>query len=136
LMAGRSLLSDHVEIRKNLGTVPNISAKPEEIQQVFFNIIRNGIQAMDGRGVLEISSRQEDSRVRIQVQDRGPGMHKENLGKIFDPFFTTKGPDEGEGLGLYIVQQIVKKYDGTINVESQEGTGTTFTIQFPIAGAD
>ncbi len=135
-MAGRSSLSNRVEIRKDFGTVPSISAKPEEIQQVFFNIIRNGIQAMDGEGILEIRSYHEDDRVQIQIQDRGLGMHDERLGKIFDPFFTTKGPDEGDGLGLYIVQQIVKKYDGTISVESQEGTGTTFTIQFPVAGAD
>jgi len=135
-MAGRSSLSDRVEIRKNLEAVANILAKPEEIQQVFFNIIRNGIQAMDGKGSLEISSLQQGDRVQIQIQDRGSGMHEERLAKIFDPFFSTKGPDEGDGLGLYIVQQIVKKYDGTISVESQEGTGTTFTIQFPIAGAD
>lgn len=136
LMAKRSLLSDRVEIRKKLETVSDISAKPEEIQQIFFNIIRNGIQAMDGEGVLDINSRQEGDRVRVQIQDQGQGMHDERLGKIFDPFFTTKGPDEGDGLGLYIVQQIVKKYDGIISVESQEGTGTTFTIQFPIVEAD
>lgn len=135
-VARRSLESDDIEIRQDTVPIPEILAKPEEIQQVFFNIIRNGIQAMDGKGVLEISSRREDNRVRIQVRDRGSGMPVENLGKIFDPFFTTKGPDEGEGLGLYIVQQIVKKYDGNIRVESQEGVGTTFTILFPIVAED
>jgi signal transduction histidine kinase len=136
LVAKRSLQSDAIEYRQNTNPLPEILAKSEEIQQVLFNIIRNGIQAMNGQGILEISSRQEDNQVRIQIQDRGLGMPEGNLGKIFDPFFTTKGPDEGEGLGLYIAQQIVQKYDGTISVESREGVGAIFTIQFPIAGSD
>ncbi len=135
-VAKRSLQSDAIEVRQNTMPVPGILAKPEEIQQVLFNIIRNGIQAMNGKGILEISSCRQDNRVRIQIRDQGSGMPKENLGKIFDPFYTTRGPDEGEGLGLYIVQQIVNKYDGTISVESQKGVGTTFTIQFPVAEAD
>jgi signal transduction histidine kinase len=69
--------------------------------------------------------------IRICIRDTGRGIPTEHLGKIFDPFFTTKGPDEGEGLGMYIVQQIINKYDGTISVESQEGKGTKVTIQFP-----
>ncbi len=136
LVAKRLFQSDSIELRQNTMPVAEILAKSEEIQQVLFNIIRNGVQAMNGKGILQISSRQENSRVQIQVQDQGSGIPEESLGKIFDPFFTTKGPDEGEGLGLYIVQQIVKKYDGTISIESQEGVGTTFTIQFPIAGTD
>ena len=130
-LARRSMLSDHVEIRTDLRPVPGISAKPEEIQQAFFNIIRNGIQAMHGKGILEITSREKDHQVWIQIRDKGLGIPKEHQAKIFDPFFTTKGPDEGEGLGLYIVQQIVKKYQGTITLESREGAGTSFTIQFP-----
>ena len=130
-MAKRSLLDDRIEIRQNLAPVPNISAKPEEIQQVFFNVIRNGIQAMAGKGVLEITTTLEDSQVCIRIRDTGTGIRAEHLGKIFDPFFTTKGPDEGEGLGMYIVKNIVNKYNGTIMLESQEGKGTTVTIRFP-----
>jgi signal transduction histidine kinase len=131
-MAKRSLLSNHVVIKENLTPVPVISAKSEEIQQTFFNIIRNGIQAMKGRGTLEIDSCQKDKRVWVRIRDTGSGIATEHLGKIFDPFFTTKGPDEGEGLGMYIVQQIVKKYGGTITLESKEGVGTAVTIEFPI----
>jgi C4-dicarboxylate-specific signal transduction histidine kinase len=131
-MARRSLLSDHVEIRENLMPVSRLSAKSEEIQQAFFNVIRNGMQAMKGRGILEITSRQEGNRVWIRIRDTGVGIPAEHLGKIYDPFFTTKGPDEGEGLGLYIVQQIVNKYAGTITLESKEGRGTVCTIQFPV----
>jgi len=130
-MARLSRLDDHIEIRQDLAPVPNISAKPEEIKQVFFNIIRNGMQAMAGEGILSLSTSLEDDQVCIRIRDTGAGIKEENLGKIFDPFFTTKGPDEGEGLGMYIVQKIIKKYGGAIAVESEEGKGTTFTITFP-----
>ncbi|MBI4936738.1 MAG: PAS domain S-box protein [Nitrosomonadales bacterium] len=130
-MAKHSMLDDRIEIRQNFAPVPAIAAKPEEIQQVFFNIIRNGIQAMAGRGVLEIATVREGSQACIRIKDTGTGIRAEHLGKIFDPFFTTKGPDEGEGLGMYIVQKIVNKYNGTIALESQENKGTTVTIRFP-----
>jgi signal transduction histidine kinase len=129
----RSLENNQVKIRENLLPVPMILAKPEEIQQVFFNIMHNGVQAMGANGSLEISSYDEDDQVCVKISDEGAGIRKELLGKIFDPFFSTKGPDQGDGLGLYIVDQITKKYNGDISVESREGVGTTFTISFPIA---
>ncbi len=130
-MAKLSLLNDRIEIRQNFLPVPYISAKPEEIQQVFFNIIRNGIQAMAGKGILEVATTLEGGQVCIRIQDTGTGIRAEHLGKIFDPFFTTKGPDEGEGLGMFIVQKIVNKYNGAITLESQAGKGTAVTIRFP-----
>ena len=131
-MATQSRFSVHIEIRKNFTAVPSILAKPEEIQQIFFNIILNGMQAMQGKGILEISSREEGGFIRVAIQDQGSGIPEENLGKIFDPFFTTKGPDEGDGLGLFIVEQILKKYDGKITVQSQEGAGSICNVQLPI----
>ena len=131
-MVEQSLLGDGVEIRERLAPVPGISAKPEEIRQVFFNIIRNGVQAMDEKGTVEIESRVDDGQVAVLIRDTGPGISKEHQRKIFDPFFTTKGPDEGEGLGLFIVQQIVKKYDGEITVDSENGAGAVFSIRFPV----
>jgi signal transduction histidine kinase len=68
----------------------------------------------------------------VVIRDTGPGISKDHQRKIFDPFFTTKGPDEGEGLGLFIVQQIVKKYDGEITVDSENGVGAVFSIRFPV----
>jgi len=136
VMAKISRLDDHIEIRQNFEPVPKISATHEEMKQVFFNIIRNGMQAMSGEGVLDVATSLEDNQVCIRITDMGHGIKKENLGKIFDPFFTTKGPDEGEGLGMYIVQQIVNKYDGAISVESEEGKGATFTIRFPAVEPD
>jgi len=131
-MAKLTQLDDRIEIRQDFAPVPKIIAKPEEIQQVFFNIIRNGIQAMVGKkGILEITTSLEDSQVCIRIRDTGTGIRTEHLGKIFDPFFTTKGPDEGEGLGMYIVQKIINKYDGAITLESEVGKGTTVTVRFP-----
>lgn len=131
-MAKRSLLSDHVEIRESFVPVAAILAKPEEIQQALYNVTRNAIQAMMDGGTLEVSSHQQGDSVEMTIRDTGLGMSKEQLNKVYDPFFTTKGPDEGEGLGLYIVRQIVEKYAGRIAFESEEGKGTVCTIQFPV----
>jgi len=69
----------------------------------------------------------------VRIQDSGTGIPNEHLKRVFDPFFTTKGPDEGEGLGLYIVRQIVTRYRGTIDVENAAGGGARFVIRFPIS---
>jgi signal transduction histidine kinase len=132
-MVDHSLLSDHVEVKKNLGPVAGILAKPEELRQVFFNVIRNGIQAIEGKGILEIDSWQEGGQVSVRIRDTGSGIPKNHQGKVFDPFFTTKGPDQGQGLGLYIVKQVVEKYDGTVSLESEEGVGTVCCLQLPVA---
>lgn len=131
-MIRRTLLGDHVKIKEDLAPLPGIPAKPEEIQQVFFNVIRNGVQAMENKGTVEIVSRREGARVSVRIKDTGKGIPAKNLEKIFDPFFTTKGPDEGEGLGLYVVQKIINKYSGTIAFESREGKGTVCIIEFPV----
>ena len=131
-MARLSLLADTIEIDQRLGPVPAISAKSEDIQQALFNVIRNGLQAIGREGTLKIESVREGDRVSVRISDTGAGIPSGNLAKIYDPFFTTKGPDEGEGIGLFVVQQIVKKYDGTIEFESDVGKGTVCTIVFSI----
>lgn len=132
-MARRSLLSDHIRIKLDLGSVRAIRAKSEDIQQALYNVVRNAIQAMKEGGALDISSREEGAQVAVRVRDTGAGIPAEHLRRIFDPFFTTKGPDEGDGLGLYIVRQIVEKYRGTIAFESNRNEGTVCTIRFPAA---
>ncbi|MEA3273748.1 MAG: sensor histidine kinase [Pseudomonadota bacterium] len=127
-----ALLDDQVRIDLDLRPIPPLWAKADEIQQVFLNIIRNGLQAMRNQGVLDIAAWREDERILIAIADTGPGIAEEDLDKIFDPFFTTKGPDEGEGLGLYVVRQIVRKYEGSIEVESRRGEGTRFRLTFPV----
>ncbi|MDP6707484.1 MAG: PAS domain S-box protein [Alphaproteobacteria bacterium] len=131
-MAELSLQGGDLEIHQRLEPVPPIGAKPEEVQQAFFNVIRNGLQAIGSHGTMEIESRQTGERVSVRIRDSGAGIEAKDLVKIYDPFFTTKDPDEGEGLGLFVVQQIVKKYSGTIEYQSEVGQGTLCTIEFPI----
>ncbi len=108
-----------------------VLANPDELLQVFVNLMTNAIQAMNGRGTLTLSTWSQDGQAKISISDTGPGIPKENLEKIFEAFFTTKPPGKGTGLGLHNVREIVKRYGGNLTVESQVGTGTTFTMEFP-----
>jgi two-component system, LuxR family, sensor kinase FixL len=130
-MAQLSLRADSIEINQRLDAAPVIFAKFEDIQQAFFNVIRNGLQAIGQAGTLEIESTFEADQVMIRIRDTGAGIAPEDLAKIYDPFFTTKGPEEGEGIGLFVVRQIVAKYSGGIDFESRVGEGTVCTITFP-----
>ena len=122
-----------VEVIKKFQSIEKIQANMGEIQQVFTNLITNAFQAMDGQsGNLVLSTRSLKDSVEVKVSDHGVGIPQKYLNQIFDPFFTTKNPGEGTGLGLNIVYRIVTKYEGTIDVESKEQVGTTFTIKFPI----
>jgi PAS domain S-box-containing protein len=126
-----------VEVVKNFQSIEKIRANAGEIQQVFTNLITNAFQAMDGKqSPLTLSTRSFKDSVEVKVSDHGMGIPQKFLGQIFDPFFTTKNPGEGTGLGLNIVYRIVTKYEGTIDVESKEQVGTTFTIKFPTRRVD
>lgn len=127
--------SDDIVLEKHYGTLSKIQARPEEIQQVFLNIIRNGVQAMEGKGTLTIRSFQENGEIVVSIRDTGPGIQEEHLSRIFDPFFTTKEQGSGTGLGLNIVHKVVEKYGGSIDVKSQVGKGTMFIITLPTARA-
>ncbi len=130
-MALLASYSSDIKLEQSLGKLSPIMAKPEEIQQVFHNIIRNSVQAMQGKGEITVSSTLEEQQVVVQIQDNGPGIPKEFALKIFDPFFTTKAQGEGTGLGLNLVHRIVKKYGGEISMESNVGQGARFIISFP-----
>ena len=132
-LAQRTANGNQIDFSITNDPSPEVLAKSEDIQHVLFNIVRNAIQAMDGKGRIEIHTTQEEDWVRVSIQDNGPGIPDENLKRIFDPFFTTKGPDEGEGLGLYIVRQIISRYQGTIEVDNAVVGGTRFVIRFPFA---
>jgi signal transduction histidine kinase len=125
--------TNSVEVVKKFQSFEKIEANVGEVQQVFTNLITNAFQAMDGKGgMLTLSTRSLKDSVEVKVSDNGMGIPQEYLKKIFDPFFTTKKIGEGTGLGLNIVYRIVTKYEGTIDVESKERMGTTFTIKFPL----
>ena len=131
-MVNTSLKNDNVVINCQLQSLPEILAKSEEIQQILFNIIRNAVQSIYKKGEVNVTTQCQDGWVIVCIQDTGKGISEAEKNKVFDPFFTTKGPDEGEGLGLYVVQKIVQKYQGKIDLESKRGVGSTFTIQLPV----
>jgi signal transduction histidine kinase len=131
--------AQHVEVASQLGeTLPAILADPDQLGRVFENIIHNAIQAMPEGGRLviesEVSSKGSQSDcpcwMVISVTDTGVGIPKENLGKIFEPLVTSK--TKGIGLGLAITKSLVEGHGGTIEVESKEGKGSTFTVRFPL----
>jgi two-component system, NtrC family, sensor kinase len=130
-MALMASYTDDIELEKNYSQLAQIKAKPEEIQQIYLNIIRNAVQAMEGKGKLTITSSRDNGMIVTTIQDTGPGIPQEYLSKVFDPFFTTKDQGKGTGLGLNVVHRLVEKYGGSISVESTVGEGTTFTISFP-----
>ena len=125
----RTQRSDEVDIVWTRQPVAEVPGKPDELQQALFNVIRNAVQACGKHGVIRIGLEEHDDSVDVLVSDNGPGIPEEHRSKVFDPFFSTKGPDDGEGLGLYIVRQIVSRHGGDIQVTS--GEGTTFTLRFP-----
>ncbi|CAI2717724.1 ATP-binding protein [Nitrospina watsonii] len=127
--------SDDIALEKHYGELPKLNAKPEEIQQVFLNIVRNAVQAMEGKGTLTLKTFLQNDNIMISVRDTGPGIAEEHLTRIFDPFFTTKEQGSGTGLGLNIVHKVVEKYGGRIDVKSQPGKGTTFIITLPTASS-
>jgi two-component system, NtrC family, sensor kinase len=115
-------------------TPPMIFGNGGKLQQVFTNLILNARDAMFNGGTITLSTRMNGSgEVHIDVADTGEGISPENLNKIFDPFFTTKGVGNGTGLGLAVSYGIVQEHSGTIEVRSENGVGTTFSLVFPAA---
>lgn len=124
-------LKQGVEVIRNYGKLPLILCYPDELNQIWTNLIHNALQAMNNQGNLTIATIQEDKQVKISITDSGQGIPQDILPKIFQPFFTTKPAGEGSGLGLHIVQKIIDKHCGKISVESQPGH-TTFHVFLPI----
>ena len=119
-------------VTKNFGELPQIACYPQQLNQVFMNILVNAAQAIEDQGKIAVSTRALDGKVEIRISDTGKGIPDNVLPKIFDPFFTTKEVGEGTGLGLNMAYNIVKKHKGDIRVESTVGEGTTFIIDIPV----
>ncbi len=109
-----------------------IHASPNQLRQVFLNMISNARDAMPEGGTLTISTCRQDSQIRINIADTGTGIKEENIGKIFDSFFTTKDSIKGVGLGLSVCYGFIKDHGGDIQVESTPDGGTTFSITLPL----
>ncbi|PIE33374.1 hypothetical protein CSA56_11885 [candidate division KSB3 bacterium] len=117
-----------ITVEKRYGEIPPIIADGIRIRQIIFNLIQNAIESMGTGGTLTITTAlTETAAVSISIEDTGCGMSQEQQQRIFEPFFTTK--DKGVGLGMSIVHRILEAHHGSIRIDSQEGCGTTFTIQ-------
>jgi two-component system, NtrC family, sensor kinase len=123
------------ELVRRYEAVPPVRCLPDELNQVWTNLVHNALQAMDHKGTLSVGLRREGDAVAVSIGDTGCGIPEDIRGRIFDAFFTTKPAGEGTGLGLDIVRKIIDKHQGRIEVESEVGRGTTFTVRLPIAGA-
>jgi two-component system NtrC family sensor kinase len=122
-----------VRVIKDLPTAPTmVTYDAAQIEQVLMNLVQNAIQAMPKGGQLRMVLTPATEAVAIAIQDTGTGISPQNLMRIFDPFFTTKPRGEGTGLGLSVSYGIVARHGGRIDVESEMGVGTTFTILLPL----
>lgn len=133
LLIAKNALKYKVNVHKHYGEVPMVECSPSKINQVFLNLITNGAQAIEEQGDIVITTSQyDDDHVAIAISDTGCGIPEENLIKIRDPFFTTKEVGSGTGLGLSIVDEIVRSHSGRLEIDSEVGKGSTFTLILPI----
>jgi signal transduction histidine kinase len=124
-------LKHGIEVDRQFDPIPGIRCYPDELNQVWTNLIHNAIQAMAENGKLVIRVSAEENCIVVRITDNGKGIPSDIQARIFEPFFTTKEAGQGTGLGLDIVRRIVKKHSGSISVESVPGN-TTFTVSLPI----
>lgn len=133
-LAAHSAELQDIEVIKELSTsLPNVMTDFDQLQQVCTNLIINAVQAMPEGGRLTLRTSANDSWLKVEVQDTGCGISRENIDKLFTPFFTTKGKEKGVGLGLAVAHGIIQRHQGKIEVQSKEGEGTTFTIYLPLS---
>lgn len=119
-------------LNREFGDIPFVRCFPQQINQVFLNLLVNAAQAMKEQGTITVKTWNDDASVFISVADTGSGMPPDVMSRIFEPFYTTKDVGKGTGLGLSISYDIIKKHNGDIFVESVPGSGTTFTIRLPL----
>jgi len=123
-----------IEFSRNLVNPSlQILVDPAQIQQVFINIISNAVDALEKNGKLNIEIVSDKKNVEVRFSDNGRGIKENDLEKIFDPFFTTKEVGSGTGLGLFISYNIIKLYQGTIDIQSEVGKGTQVSVKLPLS---
>ena len=127
-----NLLKQGVEVIRKYDELPVIEGYPDDLNQIWTNLIHNSIQAMDLKGTLTITTRNEGEYISVSIADTGCGIEPDIRDKIFEPFFTTKKQGEGSGLGLDIVKRIVEKHNGIITFTSELGQGTEFIVKLPV----
>ena len=132
----RNELKYKTEVVREYSCLEDVPCYPQQIGQVFMNLLVNAAQAMESSGEIRIKTCMEKNFVVVEVQDTGKGIEPENLSRIFDPFFTTKDVGKGTGLGLNVAYKIIDRHKGSIGVTSQPGEGTCFIIKIPLASPD
>ncbi len=131
-IAATRFKSKSIRIKKHFNSAnPVITGNDGKLHQLFTNIIVNAEQAIERAGEISLSLFEDEQWIKVAIKDSGTGMSEATLGKLLDPFFTTKEPGEGTGLGLFISQMIIDEHQGKMEIESNEGEGSTFTISFP-----
>ncbi len=129
----RAFEVENIKIKKQYDPeLPFVLADPDQIRQVFLNLINNAGDAISAAGTITITTTGEGDHVRVTIIDSGRGMTAEQMKKIFDPFYTTKPAGKGTGLGLSVSLSIVKSMGGSIDVQSMPGAGSSFTVSLPI----
>lgn len=119
-------------VKKEFGTLPQVECLASQLNQVFMNMLVNAAHAIEEQGVITLRTGQKDEEVWVEISDTGKGIPKEEITRIFDPFFTSKPVGVGTGLGLSLSYSIVNKHKGRIEVESEVGKGTRFTVWLPV----
>ncbi|WP_447979610.1 PAS domain S-box protein [Candidatus Nitrospira bockiana] len=133
VLTDHAFIAHRIRLEKELSdALPPLMVDRHMLEQVLMNLILNAVQAMRSGGVITIRTKEAQERCAIQIEDTGCGIPASVLPKIFDPFFTTKGTGEGTGLGLSVSLGIVERHGGTIQVESEVGKGSVFTVWLPI----
>ncbi len=132
LLLLRHELKHRIEVVKEYGDLPPVECYPNQINQVFVNLLLNASQAISGPGTVTVRTYRSGDQVAVEIADSGLGIAPENLGRIFESGFTTKGTKSGMGLGLKICREIVERQGGAIEVESKLGEGSTFKVRLPL----
>lgn len=127
-------LKHRITVRKEFGSLPKIYGNPQQLNQVYMNLLKNAAQAIEGKGQIQVKTYAQDEFVVVEITDTGKGIPAQDLDRVFDPGFTTKGVGTGMGLGLPSAYRIVRDHGGLIEVTSETGKGTTVTLRLPVRG--
>lgn len=128
-------LMQHVELQRHADAGAVVFGSIGQAREIFLNLLVNAVQAMDGRGTLQVSTRRAGTTVEVQITDSGPGVPQAHRARIFEPFFTTKTDSRGTGLGLAISNEIALEHGGSIELREAAGRGATFCVVLPRAPA-
>ena len=135
LISKKDFHTRNIKIVRNYGdNIPPLIAVADQLKQVFLNLLNNAADACDGNGVITLCTDSSGETIGVHIEDNGRGISTEDMGRIFEPFFTTKSEIKGTGLGLPVSYGIVKKHGGDIEVVSEPGKGSKFSVYLPVEG--